>query len=127
MDEMTLEMGNRADIIMEDHDVLDIEANFAVAPEEDILLELEADLVLVVDSQEDLVLSAENFDDLILEDSFPGSDPYERYAGPYIVIPRLDSQRFETENKVMEHDMTVQKIPVIETTNPTGGKTVVIG
>lgn len=50
------------------------------------------------------------------------------YEGPYTVIPVLhDAQELETKGKRMADDMTVEAIPVVITSNPYGGRTVVIG
>ena len=53
---------------------------------------------------------------------------YPFYDGDYEVIPRLnDDQILPTQGLRMRDDVTVHEIPVITTTNPFGGKTVVIG
>ena len=55
--------------------------------------------------------------------------PYgsNRYTGEYIVTPRaFDKTVLETANKTMLDDVTVKKIPYHETTNLSGGMTVVI-
>ena len=53
---------------------------------------------------------------------------YPVYEGEYEVIPRLNiDQILETRNKRMLADVTVHEISVTTTTNPHGGKTVVIG
>lgn len=53
---------------------------------------------------------------------------YPVYEGEYEVIPRLNiDQILETRNKRMLADVTVHEIPVTVTTNPHGGRTVVIG
>lgn len=47
------------------------------------------------------------------------------YTGEYEVIPHpYDDQVLETQDKFMEHDVTVQKVPYSEVTNPSGGFTV---
>lgn len=59
--------------------------------------------------------------------SIPNQIPTPAYEGEYIVIPRLYEQALETSGYRMLDDVTVRKIPVVQTTNPTGGLTVVIG
>lgn len=51
-------------------------------------------------------------------------DPYE---GEYEVTPRLYEQGLATKHKTMMDDVTVHEIPVTITSNPHGGKTVLIG
>lgn len=53
-----------------------------------------------------------------------GGDPY---TGAYEVTPRLTEQTLETQYKVMMDDVLVRGIPITETSNPYGGKTVLIG
>ena len=53
---------------------------------------------------------------------------YPVYEWEYEVIPRLNiDQILETRNKRMLADVTVHESPVTVTTNPHGGRTVVIG
>lgn len=57
-----------------------------------------------------------------------GSDRYPPYEGEYTIVPILNDDRvLETKSKVMTDDLTVKAIPVVQTTNPFGGQTVVIG
>lgn len=50
------------------------------------------------------------------------------YEGEYHVTPKLYwQQRLETYNKYMSEDVLVDAIRVTETSNPQGGKTIVIG
>lgn len=87
------------------------------------------DLILLLDDRrDDLVMLIEEDEDLILETDAAIIVPYPEYHGDYIVIPILhDDQVLLTENKVLKQDVTVKPIPVIQTTNPYGGQTVVIG
>jgi hypothetical protein len=49
------------------------------------------------------------------------------YTGEYTVIPdALEEQILKTANKTLIEDVTVKKIPYHETSNPSGGKTIVI-
>ena len=75
------------------------------------------DLILVLDGEEELVL--------VLGDAVGAYVP--PYEGEYEVIPRLEDQTLETNGKQMADDVTVRQIPVVYTTNPYNGKTVVIG
>ena len=53
---------------------------------------------------------------------------YPPYEDEYTVVPILhDDQVLATNRKVMTDDLTVKAIPVVQTTNPYGGQTVVIG
>lgn len=63
----------------------------------------------------------------ILSTIVPGGD-YEIYEGPYIVTPLTKKETtLGTNEKAMTDDVTVLKIPYIETSNPQGGLTVHIG
>ena len=54
--------------------------------------------------------------------------PTEEYDGPYSVEPQLYyGQILATGGKLMVADVSVGAIPIYETSNPTGGKTVTIG
>lgn len=52
-----------------------------------------------------------------------GGVPYE---GPYEVTPNVDGQVLPTANKTMTSDITINKIPYAEVSNPGGGLTVTI-
>lgn len=57
-----------------------------------------------------------------------GGSYYPPYTGNYHVIPALYwQQRLETYGKSMSDDVLVDAIPVTETHNPQGGRTIVIG
>lgn len=59
---------------------------------------------------------------------YVGGEKHQTYSGPYTVIPVLhDDQVLETREKLMTDDMTVKAIPIVQTTNPYGGQTIVIG
>lgn len=49
------------------------------------------------------------------------------YHGEYRVIPKFNEQVLETNDKIMQDDVTVEEIPVYKTENLGGGYTVVIG
>lgn len=51
----------------------------------------------------------------------------EVYDGEYTVVPATESQTLATQNKRMTADVLVEEIPYYETTNPSGGYTVIIG
>ena len=63
---------------------------------------------------------------LILENVVIGADA-EHYDGEYIITPSGQIQRLETDDKMMDDDVTVLAIPYAETTNQFGGKTATIG
>lgn len=57
-----------------------------------------------------------------------GGAYYPEYPGPYHVTPRFYiGYRLDTYGKSMTDDVVVDSIPVTETHNPQGGKTIVIG
>ena len=57
-----------------------------------------------------------------------GGTAYPEYEGPYEVTPALYwQQRLETYGKSMTEDVLVDSIRITETSNPQGGKSVVIG
>lgn len=56
-----------------------------------------------------------------------GVDDYDKYDGPYEVIPRIAAQQLQTAKKVMTDDLIVREIPIIAVANAAGGNTVVIG
>ena len=45
---------------------------------------------------------------------------YDDYLGPYIAIPKVTEQIFNTKNKLMTDDFTVTEIPYEETHNEHG-------
>lgn len=49
------------------------------------------------------------------------------YPGPYIVSPTFDDQVLDTDQKLMQSDITVKAIAVSRTSNLSGGITVFIG
>ena len=49
------------------------------------------------------------------------------YTGDYTVTPTLEEQILETNNKKMNDNITVNKIPVKEESNLSGGITLIIG
>lgn len=51
----------------------------------------------------------------------------ETYDGPYNVIPRVYQQVLETNNKLMEDDVTVEVIPLNTVLNISNGYTATIG
>lgn len=52
---------------------------------------------------------------------------YDRFDGEYVVTPTDEDQYLDTSRKVMRGDVTVQAVPYFETTNESGGYTVIIG
>lgn len=54
-------------------------------------------------------------------------DTSPQYDGEYVVIPKSYDQNLETKGLRMKDDVLVQEIPYFETTNESGGYTVIIG
>lgn len=65
--------------------------------------------------------------DMLIAGYGHGEETYEEYGGPYEVTPSTLEQTLPTINKVMALDVTVHEIPYYETTNESGGYTVIIG
>lgn len=61
--------------------------------------------------------------------TLPPSGDYETYSGDYSVKVPFggDDAVLETGNKLMRDNLTVEAVNVAETTNPAGGKTMIIG
>ncbi len=53
-------------------------------------------------------------------------DSVDRYEGKYEVTPTVHGETLPTNQKFMEKDLTVNPIPIYETTNNSGGQTVYI-
>lgn len=50
------------------------------------------------------------------------------YQGDYIITPLVNDQVIlETQGKLMDDDVTVLRVPYLETSNPAGGNTAYIG
>lgn len=56
-----------------------------------------------------------------------GSGTAIPYTGEYEVTPTFDEQYLLTNGMLMTDNVNVHKIPVVRTSNPQGGITVVIG
>ena len=56
-----------------------------------------------------------------------GGGEFPWYDGAYEVTPRLTEQKLETYHRIMRDDVTVHEIPITSTSNPEGGRTVLIG
>lgn len=52
------------------------------------------------------------------------SGDWERFFGPYTVVPTVDDQILDTDAKLMTDDVTVLAIPYTEVSNLAGGTTV---
>lgn len=50
----------------------------------------------------------------------------DRYKGDYEVTPTLEGETLPTKQKLMEENLTVNPIPIYETSNNSGGTTVYI-
>ena len=55
------------------------------------------------------------------------SDTTPVYSGEYEITPTSYEQELETSGLRMRDDVVVHEIPYFETTNPSGGYTVIIG
>lgn len=66
---------------------------------------------------------------VIKSGTLPPSGDYETYSGDYNVKVPFggDDAVLETGNKLMRDNLTVEAVNVAETTNPAGGKTMIIG
>lgn len=50
----------------------------------------------------------------------------ERYEGEYDITPKVEAQTLPTANKVLERDVTIDRIPYAEVQNNSNGTTVTI-
>ena len=73
----------------------------------------------------DVSLETGNVLDITFNAQAGGRLPY--YDGEYIFEPRKVEQTLDTKNKSMRNDVTINPIYYSETTNPSGGLTIVIG
>lgn len=55
------------------------------------------------------------------------SDGFPLYEGPYVAVPRVVDQDFETNHKSLIKDFKVKEITYLETSNAAGGITATIG
>ena len=85
------------------------------------------ELILILDGGEELCLVLDGEEELELVLTDPVGIFVPEYEGEYEVTPRLFEQTLETNGKRMSDDVQVHVIPVVYTTNPYDGKTVVIG
>lgn len=51
----------------------------------------------------------------------------EEYMGEYDVTPKFECQTLPTAKRLLQKDVTVRAIPVYQTSNNAGGKTIIIG
>lgn len=93
-----------------------------IVPEYEIELELDDEEIDLDLEDGDIDIEVDPSLQLIIKKT--DADPYE---GVYDVTPRLTQQMLATEDKLMLDDVTVHPIPVVSTSNPYGGQTVVIG
>lgn len=79
-----------------------------------VVIEGDLDLLSVIDGELEKVLHVDS--------------SREVYTGDYIVTPLVNDQVIlETTGKFMEDDVTVLRVPYLETSNPAGGNTAYIG
>ena len=67
----------------------------------------------------DFVIEFENQIDFEFKEIYVVGDA-PTYEGPYVATPKVQSQNFETKNKVMIDDFMVEEIPYDETSNEYG-------
>ena len=48
------------------------------------------------------------------------SDGYPLYEGPYVAVPKITEQNFETQNKSLTRDFKVKEITYLEVLNAAG-------
>lgn len=89
--------------------------------------EIRLDVDFGISSQSLSFALQENTHQLDIEMMGGGEGRYPFYAGPYEVDPRKVEQTLETENKSMSGNVVINPIYYAETSNPSGGYTVVIG
>lgn len=53
--------------------------------------------------------------------------PYPEYTGPTDVTPQVIAQSLATQDTLLRRDISISAIPYYETTNLSGGYTVIIG
>lgn len=90
---------------------------------------------IIIDQPDEMVIEGECFEVETIEDDGEwgvcvGINGRElpAYIGPFRVVPLIASEQIlQTANKSVYQDIEVTKIPVYETTNPSGGLTVFIG
>ena len=75
----------------------------------------------------DVTLVEDGFANIAIDNIYGVIHGYNFYAGPYEVTPKADRQELETLNQVMLDDVIVNGIPYYETSNESGGYTVIIG
>ena len=94
----------------------------------DMTFEPVRDIEMNIAPEADILLVCDRPDDLVLEDSFAGSSDYVPYGGPYEIDPVFHSDTtLATRNKLLTRNLTVRQIKITESTNPSGGRTVLIG
>lgn len=79
-----------------------------------------------INHQEGTLSGVINFSDF-LKGRINYQEGYERYSGLYSITPSFMDQEFNTSEKVMSRNLTVERIPYSETSNPDGGITINIG
>jgi len=93
--------------------------------EQIVVIEGELNLLSVMDGEMALTSLIDGEMDKVL---FVDTVQREHYAGPYVVTPLvLNPIVLETKDKMMDDDVTVLKVPYLETANPSGGNTAYIG
>lgn len=60
-------------------------------------------------------------------DAHGGGVALEAFDGPYEVIPSANAQTLPTAKRRMTDDVTINAIPYLSVSNPSGGRTITIG
>ena len=56
-----------------------------------------------------------------------GEGGHKPSEGDYVVTPKVEAQMLETENKIMEQNVSIMGIPYYDVSNSAGGNTIYIG
>lgn len=56
-----------------------------------------------------------------------GEESHEHYQGEYVITPKVTAQMMQTDDKIMDDDVTINAITYSAVDNPYGGQTVQIG
>lgn len=82
---------------------------------------------LIIRNEFDGELTTQNEFDGELNITVGANGIKEYYDGEYTVIPKVEAQILDTEEKYLKKNILVNEIPKFETSNASGGTTVYIG
>lgn len=91
---------------------------------DDIVIDGELELGLVIDGG---INTTVTIDGVLGNLYLVSPETYSIYTGEYEVFPDLSEHILETDDKIMENDVTVHRVPSWETANLYGGETFIIG